>query len=348
MPRAASQRKAQASWLLRLTLGIAIIAILVRWKGAGVSAALAHASMTHLLAAVGLYLASQLISAFKWKLLLGAALQAQASNDEARITPVRTAPTLGECYRFYLIGMFCNLWLPTSVGGDAVRAALAGRRWGNLSLSASSILVERITGLIALLAIGAGGWLFWWPRNSGAEISGGASGQVLRLALCALLAAGVLGAALLALRRLAFHLEENSSSKFIAKWAKVHRALDLFASPKLRLALLQAAALSFLFQSTQIGLNLFLARAVALDLAPGIFVWLVPSLGIASMIPLGIGGLGVREGAAITLLQGTLPSAIAPAATTILAWSLLWQATLWLAGLPGAAAYFTQKEKRAP
>lgn len=325
-----------------------MVALLVRWQGKGVQVALSGISWLSLLAAVGLYLASQLISAFKWKVLLNAALQAQQPTSQAWSTPVPadSRPTLSECYRLYLIGMFCNLWLPTSVGGDAVRAALAGKRWGNLSLAATSILVERITGLLALLAIGAVGWLLWWPQTTPA--ANHANSNILWPAISALLATGVLGLLLLALRRCAFYLETRSASRLVASWAKVHRALDLFASPQLRPTLFKALALSLVFQSTQIGLNLFLARAVGLDLPAVVFLWLVPSLAIASMIPLGVGGLGVREAAAITLLQGALPPAMAPSVAAILAWSLLGQATLWLSGLPGAVAYFAQKEKSAP
>ncbi len=40
---------------------------------------------------------------------------------------------LRECCRLYLIGMFCNLWMPTNIGGDAVRAYLAAPAAGKPS-----------------------------------------------------------------------------------------------------------------------------------------------------------------------------------------------------------------------
>ena len=349
-------------WLLRLVIGVAIITILIAWKGAGVQAALAQASWRSLAISVALYLATQLISAWKWQILLNASLpdllpdsQAQSA---ARSTPDAAGfpknaefsrPTLSACFRFYLMGMFCNLWLPTSVGGDAVRAALAGKRWGNLPIAVSSILVERITGLLALLVIGASGWLFWWTQTAShynaPTNAGNASNSVLYPALGALAATGVLGLLLIALRKSAYHLEARSSSSLIGKWAKIHRAMDVFTSPPLRPALAQALVLSLVFQSTQVALNVYLAHSIGLNLSPIIFIWLVPSLAIASLIPLGIGGLGVREGAAVSLIQSALPIQHAPEAATILAWSLLWQATLWLSGLPGAIAYLTQKER---
>lgn len=314
-------------------------------------AALRMASWPALLAAVAFYLSSQIISALKWKILLSAVLRRTDSSnhspDEAGSTPHR-APSLAECYRFYLIGMFCNLWLPTSIGGDAARATLAGKRWGDFALAASSILIERMTGLFALLAIGAGGWLFQLHQTTGSPLESGGGATVISLAFNALLAIGVLLALLCVLRKLAFVFEARSHSTLISKWAKIHRTLDMFASRELRPALLQALGLSFVFQSTQILLNIFLARAVGLNLPSGVFAWLVPSLGIAAMIPLGIGGLGVREGAALALLRSTPLPPNTISTSLILAWSLLWQATLWLSGLPGALAYFIQIKERAP
>jgi len=92
-----------------------------------------------------------------------------------------------------------------------------------------------------------------------------------------------------------------------------------------------AILLSLLVQCLQISLNVGLARVVGLDLPATTFLWLVPLLAVASMIPLGVGGLGVREASATLLLQGS-----GAADERILLWSLLWQATIWLSGLPGA------------
>jgi uncharacterized membrane protein YbhN (UPF0104 family) len=60
--------------------------------------------------------------------------------------------------------------------------------------------------------------------------------------------------------------------------------------------------LSLVFQASQIVLNIFLARAVGLNVPPLVMWWLVPVLARASLVPLGIGGLGVREVAALKLL----------------------------------------------
>src|SRR5262249_30705606 len=58
-------------------------------------------------AAVGLYLATQAVSAWRWQLLS---------------RPLGFERPLSHYLGFYFIGMFFNLVLPTSVGGDVVRA----------------------------------------------------------------------------------------------------------------------------------------------------------------------------------------------------------------------------------
>lgn len=53
----------------------------------------------------------------------------------------------------YLVGQFANNFLPTTVGGDAVRAMQLGRKIGSFSQASASIFIERLTGFLALSLI---------------------------------------------------------------------------------------------------------------------------------------------------------------------------------------------------
>ena len=79
------------------------------------------------------------ISSLKWWLLLRAAEQ-----PVAYLWTVRT----------YLVGQFFSNFLPTSIGGDAVRVFRLNRLVGRLALAIASVFVERITGFLALTIIG--------------------------------------------------------------------------------------------------------------------------------------------------------------------------------------------------
>jgi len=316
---AGADKSARWKWLLRLTIGLVIVgALLWRQDTPETRRSLSEIGWQVLWQvlpiAILVYLASQVISATRWRLLLHALLD----KNQPRLSVL-------ECARLYLIGMFWSLWMPTSIGGDAVRAFMAGKRCGGIGLAATSIFVERLMGFCTLLCIGAVGLLV-------GRIGPGQNQNALHLAQQGALVLIVAVAGLLTIRALALRLERSRPEhKIVAKWAELHRTLDLYAHPSRWPALAMAILLSLLVQCLQISLNIGLARVVGLELPATTFLWLVPLLAVASMIPLGVGGLGVREGAAILLLQGSgAPDG------RILAWSLLWQATIWLSGLPGA------------
>ena len=286
-------------WLARAFVGIAIVALLIhqRQTAATVWATLCGVSPLIMLGAVAFYWAEQVLSAWKWRLLL-----------RARGADV----SLASCCRIYAAGMFGNLWLPTNVGGDALRAALLARQCPTLGRAnaLASILVERLTGFAALLIIAAL-----------ALLARGASARGWQTLLVALAIFAGLGLVWLALRRL-------SHPKIVS----LRAALHFYWRRDNRAVLGWAMALSLLFQMSQILLNIGLARAVNLGLPARVFWWLGPLLSLSGLIPAGIGGLGVREAAALALLRDWNV-----ASGHIVGWSLLWQATVWLASLPGAA-----------
>jgi glycosyltransferase 2 family protein len=124
---------------LRLALQAALTATLLAafadWPG--MASALRRADLGPVLAALAVSLLGVLLSAAKWRLLL----------RRVDITlPFR------EAARLYWVGMFASNFLPTSVGGDAVRLALTPAR-DRLALVAGSILVERLTGFMVMLAL---------------------------------------------------------------------------------------------------------------------------------------------------------------------------------------------------
>ncbi len=88
-------------------------------------------------------------------------------------------------------------------------------------------------------------------------------------------------------------------------WAGLHLAVDFYLRPETRGALALALGLSLIFQASQVVLNIVLARAVGLALPGAVFWWLVPALALASLLPIGLGGLGVRCRAAVALLANS-------------------------------------------
>src|SRR5438552_16013613 len=126
----------RARWLLRVAVSIGIVTyILVDVDTEDLVRTLASVRPAPLAGALALYLAGQALSAYKWSLL---------GRSVGYARPV------GEYRRFYFIGMFFNLFAPSSIGGDVVRALYlaAGDAPG---LVVNSVALARVSGLDFLL-----------------------------------------------------------------------------------------------------------------------------------------------------------------------------------------------------
>lgn len=292
-------------WLVRLGLGLLILALLLGQRGMAreVGTVFSTVPPTVVALSVCFYWLGQLFSAWKWQLLLS-----------ARGVPL----SLAQCSRFYVAGMFGNLWLPTNIGGDGLRAYMVTRARPEVSLAdaAASVLVERLTGFAALLFI----------AGSGILVGGLRSGQGLSIFGSGLLVLVVAAVLWKALGRLS-----NAANPLARKLGRLRQAVDFYLKPQQRPTLHLALLLSLVFQVSQVLLNIFLAAAVGLDLPWTTYFWLCPLLALSGLLPIGIGGLGVREAAAVALLGGSS----AGSGGVILSWSLLWQVTVWLSSLPG-------------
>jgi glycosyltransferase 2 family protein len=92
------------------------------------------------LASLCVTLAMVSVSCWKWKVLL-----------QLELAPV----PFHRLFRFYLIGYYYTVLLPSNVGGDVMRAYLAGRDTGGHARSVASVFLERVTGLFVLLILAA-------------------------------------------------------------------------------------------------------------------------------------------------------------------------------------------------
>src|SRR6266849_6792315 len=123
----------------RLLVSVALL-IWLAWRTDWnqVGQAFLHVRLKYWLAAMGLLLLAQVASAVRWRLL-------------AR--PLGFHNPLRHFIRFYFVGMFFNLLLPTSVGGDVVRAWYLDGGSGRRLAAFLSVFVDRFSGLLVLLAV---------------------------------------------------------------------------------------------------------------------------------------------------------------------------------------------------
>jgi uncharacterized membrane protein YbhN (UPF0104 family) len=114
-----------------------------------------NASAAWLVAALGLYVAMLLVSAWRWGLLLRA----------QRIwLPFRRLTSS------FFVATFFNNFLPSNIGGDVVRVSDTARAAGSKTLATTIVLIDRGIGLLALVliaAIGASSASGFGPESAG-------------------------------------------------------------------------------------------------------------------------------------------------------------------------------------
>jgi hypothetical protein len=234
-----------------------------------------------LVLAVLLTLLGVFVSALKWTLLLRA-----RSFELPYLWAVRA----------YFVGSFFNNFLPTMIGGDAVRALQLSTRIGQVAPAIASIFVERVTGFIALTIIAL----------VSLALSYGLLADAPRLLLATLalglLAALALGLALAAapLARLLIRLGLPNLADWQGKLHSMAEALGGYRHH--RATLLVAVLISFAYQLVWIGSNYAAGRALGIGVPFSFFTLMVPMSDIVGLAPIFLNNLGAREGSFVVFL----------------------------------------------
>lgn len=190
-----------------------------------------------------------------------------------------------------LVGTAYNLMLPTSVGGDVARAMRCGDRIGSGAHAWASVLFERVVGLLSLVLVSCIGLM-------GVTTPGGRTLLWVSLAMTVVLAAALAIAP--APLRLGAKVGKRGFLKLAVALERMARAFSgPLSSPAARL---ETFAWSLAFQV--VSLSILVAPALPwLDAGVLRAVYLgVPIVLVASMLPVTIGGLGLRESLFVVVL----------------------------------------------
>ena len=229
-------------------------------------------------------------------------------------------------WRFFE-GLFFNLCLPSSIGGDVVKAyRLADSTAGRL-LAGCTVLADRLTGLAALGVLAGTALLAkeW------------ALGMAATLALGAALLGGVF---------LAFWLVVGSLDRLLDMIPEQHAARHFIAQLlpyKMRPSLMvRAVGWSLLVQMGGSVSVAFVARALGVVLPLSVWFAVVPLVALAMVVPLSINGVGVREGGLAFLLK---PAGVSTDAAVAI--GLLWFLATILTGLIGGLLFLLDRTPSA-
>lgn len=231
-----------------------------------------------LIAAAGAMIVLQLLlGALRWWVL---ALALSDNNPRAF--------SYGRSFVYYHISSFFNCCLPGTVGGDVLRVWLARSEHFPLTASIYSVLLDRILSLMALVVLVA----ITLPAFS--AIAGFAPWPVVAITL------------LLALLAMAVVRYFDVWFVRFSTLRLYHAALYIINGMRMMLRHKRASFLSLAYgvlsHLTYCLCGLFLAHSLAIDMTWMQAIILLPLVLLVTVLPISIGGWGVREAGAIGLL----------------------------------------------
>lgn len=267
-------------------------------------AALRSMDLALFVLAFALFALSLILRSFRWHFLLKA---------------VDVHVPMHRLIYLYFAGVFFNTFLPSGFGGDAIKMYELNRYSKKGSESISTVLMDRLTGIIMLFIMG----LIALP------LARDVLPREQRWFLGVVSVGGLLATWVLFQRKLADLVLRFMPGAIRDKLASLYDAVHACGTR----ALGQALAVSALFNLTLFALNYCLARALGARVSIVHIAAFMPLISLSMLIP-SVGALGTRESAYVSLFGSAgVPEAVAAAM------SLAFYLVNVLTGLIGGALY---------
>ncbi len=226
------------------------------------------------------------LSSFKWRIILS------AHNQQQPYTWLLNT---------YLVGQFANNFLPTGVGGDAVRAVQLGRKIGSYSQSSASIFVDRLTGFLALSLIANTALMLTYSGLAGFHLTAAnpADHEFLNDTVLFLITIGFTVAGIGAVAGcfvapwLSTTFGKHLPSFIRSPVERIAKSLsDYFPKGK---ALIVVLFLSFSFQLLWVVINFVCGQALGIEAPFLIYALIAPITDILGLVPIFVNNMGARE-----------------------------------------------------
>ncbi|MBM3709969.1 MAG: flippase-like domain-containing protein [Actinobacteria bacterium] len=326
-----AKHKKKISTTLRILISAGLIAYLIIFRSGfkdfnNFVDILKTINIPLLIASASIHIFGIWISAFRWQILL--------KTQDIRISQ-------GYLSSSFLIGTFFNNLLPTSIGGDIYRTIdIANKEKISIGKSASVIVVERFSGVIsaATYAIIA---LFLGFRTVGKTSY--VIPVIVFFAVCIILLFIILNPSILRLNKVVDRIKFLSRTR--EKLREIYHTFMSFK--KYKLALISVLICSFALQFGVIGNYWLAARSLGINLSFESFIFIVPIVATIAMLPISIGGTGIRENSLVFLMV-----ALGAPSDKSTVCSLILFAMLIVLGIIGAVVYIVRplfmKQPRIP
>lgn len=313
--------------VLKIVVSLGLIAYLLSRVGLSqVVEAMRSASTNYpyLLIALVLYFGAIVVGSVKWQILL---------NAQGMEVP------LGNLLSYTFVGLFFGNFLPTNVGGDLVRGYDLARDTRLPAEAAISVLVDRMVGLIAfvfvavvmaLLVVYSAGQAALW--------------EVVLLAVIAFM--GLCGGfALMLSDRLRAQVRRLFDTTLLSSLAPLYDRLSAALSAYRRSygPLAQAFFISILVLSIGSVVNYLIALALGGGISILHIFLFTPLITFVLLIPISIGGIGLNQSAYVFFFN-----LVGVPEQKSLAISLIMQAIIIVASLPGGVLWWRKRSVRLP
>jgi uncharacterized protein (TIRG00374 family) len=269
---------------VRIAASIAILAVIFtkipNFNWSGLVPSWSMTNTLWLVAAAVLTLVGFVLSTLRWQ----AVLQAMGM----RTTPLR------RLFGHYVAGQFVSNVLPTTIGGDVVRVSRLSQDNGDTADTFASVVIERLTGWLVLPIITIIGFLV----NPGLRDLGLATTLALAIAGATLALLILILVAANHPRMLGRYADREGWQRFVGA---VHTGVNrLRQRPK---AALYVVAVGLLYQGVMVLAAAAAAKSLGMtDVGLTVLAAFLPAVLISQVLPIGISGLGVREGAFVLFL----------------------------------------------
>jgi uncharacterized membrane protein YbhN (UPF0104 family) len=272
---------ALSSRWLRLCVSIGLLVLLIAWTDVSQAfPVVADARFGYLALLLLVVIADRLLSSLRLYLLL--------RGKHARVSFLSIT-------RLILVSGFTGFLVPGTVGVEAVRVYGVTRMTSSLSLSVTSVLLERFLGLFALCLLVFAGLAMGLPGLPALD------GEFAWAAF-GLLLAGALMLMNPPLRRLSLLLLSPGWLAVVRRrLQKIYAVLDDYRQQPW--VVLCSLLVALIFQLNRCLLPAIGAVAIGVSMPFLYFVTLVPVITMAELMPISIAGLGVREVAFVYLFS---------------------------------------------
>ncbi len=203
-----------------------------------------------------LYILSQVVSSVRWSFVI------ESLNEKMAVL---------ELLRAYFLGMYANLFLPSIIGGDAIKAYVVSKKIG-LRKSISSIFLERYNGLMALLLISLVSVLVFNRFFNAKIIAGVVAVNIFSV---------------ISIYSLRF--------KIFRRYEKLRNFYDDIVMFHKSRFFVRVSILSVVVQTIVILIYMLSGLMLGLKISPIYYFAFIPIINLISFLPISFNGIGVRE-----------------------------------------------------